>query len=265
MARRPPPVETAATGWRWALVGGVLGVALTLAIFAPARWLAGSLAQWSNGHLQLVNPRGTVWSGSAGLVLSSGGGGAEAISLPGNLKWRLRPGWNSVLAELDIPCCAKQPVQLKASPRAGGLRLDWQDSQTRWPAALLGGFGAPWNTLKLEGVLDVSTRAWSMQWDGPTLTVAGRAALDATDMSSSLSTLRPMGSYRLTLDGGPAPTLLLTTREGSLQLTGSGRWTGTAFRFDGEASAAAGREEALSNLLNIIGRRTGARSLITLG
>ncbi|AMM23942.1 type II secretion system protein N [Variovorax sp. PAMC 28711] len=265
MARRPPPPDTAAFGWRWALVGGLLGVVLATAVFAPARWLASSLAQWSNGHLQLVNPRGTVWNGSAGLVLSSGGGGAESISLPGHLDWALRPRWNSVAAALRIPCCATQPVQFTASPRAGGLRLDWQDSQSRWPAALLGGFGAPWNTLKPEGVLDLSTQAWSIEFDGPKLVMAGRAALDATDMSSSLSTLRPMGSYRLTLDGGPAPTLLLTTREGSLQLSGSGRWNGRGFRFDGEASAAPGREEALSNLLNIIGRRNGARSLITLG
>ncbi|RYY92801.1 MAG: type II secretion system protein N, partial [Comamonadaceae bacterium] len=42
-------------------------------------------------------------------------------------------------------------------------------------------------------------------------------------------------------------------------------WNGRALRFDGEASAAPGREDALSNLLNIIGRRDGARSLITLG
>jgi general secretion pathway protein N len=74
-----------------------------------------------------------------------------------------------------------------------------------------------------------------------------------------------MGSYRITVDGGPTPTLLLTTRDGGLQLNGSGRWNGRAMRFDGEASAAPGREDALSNLLNIIGRRQGARSLITLG
>jgi general secretion pathway protein N len=43
-----------------------------------------------------------------------------------------------------------------------------------------------------------------MQWDGPRC--ARRAAtLDATDISSSLSTLKPMGSYRLTLEGGPRP------------------------------------------------------------
>jgi general secretion pathway protein N len=74
-----------------------------------------------------------------------------------------------------------------------------------------------------------------------------------------------MGSYRAALEGGLSPTLLLTTHEGSsLLLSGSGRWNGAALRFDGEASAAPGREDALSNLLNIIGRRDGARSLITL-
>jgi general secretion pathway protein N len=37
------------------------------------------------------------------------------------------------------------------------------------------------------------------------------------------------------------------------------------FRFSGQASAAAGAEAALNNLLNIIGRRQGARSVISIG
>ena len=40
---------------------------------------------------------------------------------------------------------------------------------------------------------------------------------------------------------------------------------GSRLRFTGEASAAPEREAALSNLLNIIGRRNGARSIITIG
>ena len=44
-----------------------------------------------------------------------------------------------------------------------------------------------------------------------------------------------------------------------------GQWVGQRLRFAGEASATPEREGALSNLLNIIGRRNGARSLITLG
>lgn len=262
-AFRPP--RPASHGWRWALLGTVLGASLALSVFAPARWLAAGLASATGGRLQLVNARGTVWNGTSGVVFSSGAAGTESISLPGALAWTLRPGWGSVNASLDLPCCATQPLVLKAHPRLDGVQLDWNDGSSRWPAAMLAGFGAPWNTLKPEGTLELSTQALTMQLQRTQLAVAGRATLDATDISSSLSTLRPMGSYRITIEGGTAPTLLLTTREGSLQLNGSGRWNGRAMRFDGEASAAPGREDALSNLLNIIGRRDGARSLITLG
>jgi len=261
----PTTHPTSGPGWRWAVLGGCIGAALALALFAPARWLAAGLAQWSNGHLQLVNARGTVWNGTAAVVFSSGAGGAESISLPGQLDWTLRPRWDGITASLDLPCCATQPLAFKGRPRSDGLELEWRDGQSRWPAAMLAGFGAPWNTLKLEGTLDLSMQALVLRWSGPKLALAGRATLDATDISSSLSTLKPMGSYRIALEGGPVPSLLVTTREGSLQLNGSGRWNGTAMRFDGEASAAPGREDALSNLLNIIGRRDGARSLITLG
>ena len=57
-------------------------------------------------------------------------------------------------------------------------------------------------------------------------------------MSSRLSTLSPMGSYRLTLHGGPSPSLELSTLEGSLQLSGQGQWVAQRLRFSGVASAA---------------------------
>ena len=84
-------------------------------------------------------------------------------------------------------------------------------------------------------------------------------------MATSLSTLKPMGSYRLNWQGGSVPTLSLSTLEGSLQLSGQGRWTEGRLHFNGEASAAPERADALANLLNIIGRRDGARSIIKVG
>jgi general secretion pathway protein N len=74
-----------------------------------------------------------------------------------------------------------------------------------------------------------------------------------------------MGSYRIILQGGQTPTLQLDTLEGSLDLSGRGSWVGSRLRFTGVATAAPERESALSNLLNIIGRRSGARSIITIG
>ncbi|WP_038207471.1 MULTISPECIES: type II secretion system protein N [Xenophilus] len=269
MARRDAllPVSHAA-GWRWALLGGLLGVLAALAVWAPARWLAGALEGWSGGHLRLVQARGTVWNGSAGVVLASGAGGADPVSLPGRLAWRLRPALDGVRGRLDLPCCTPQGLGFRAQvagAAGAGWRLAWQDAPSRWPAAMLSGLGAPWNTLRPEGTLDLRTRGFSLRWRDGRLDFDGAATVDAVDISSSLSTLRPMGSYRVALEGGPAASLLLTTTEGSLQLAGSGRWTGRAMRFSGEAAAAPGSEDALSNLLNIIGRREGARSIISLG
>lgn len=259
------PFSNHRTAWRWAVVGGLLGALVALAFYAPARWLAGALERATDGHLQLQNARGTVWNGTANVVFASGAGGGDRTALPGLLTWQLWPRWDGAGARLDLPCCAPQPLELQARPGGGGLTVQWKDGRSRWPAAMLTGLGAPWNTLKPEGTLDVSSQGFSMAFSEDRLRFGGRAILEATDISSSLSTLRPMGSYRVTLDGGPSATVLLTTQGGSLQLSGSGTWNGQALRFNGEASAAAGSEDALSNLLNIIGRREGARSLITLG
>ena len=107
-----------------------------------------------------------------------------------------------------------------------------------------------------------------LQIENKQVQLQGQAQLDALGMSTRLSTLRPMGSYRLVLQGGrhgEAPTLQLSTLDGALLLSGSGQWVGQRLRFTGEARAAPEREAALANLLNIIGRRSGARSIITLG
>ena len=62
-----------------------------------------------------------------------------------------------------------------------------------------------------------------------------------------------------------AALLKLSTDSGALQLVGQGQWLGAGLRFQGQASAAPGSEAVLSNLLNIIGRRQGALSIISIG
>ena len=61
------------------------------------------------------------------------------------------------------------------------------------------------------------------------------------------------------------PALTLSTLDGALLLSGTGQWTGSQFRFRGEARAAPGAEGELDNLLNFFGRRQGALSLISIG
>jgi general secretion pathway protein N len=251
--------------WRWAWAGSLLGLALAGLLCAPARWLAAGVAQASQGHVQLADPRGTVWNGSAQLVLSGGADSHDRTALPERLGWKIRPALPGLSVGLWAECCMAQPLQLHATPHWGGGQLTLTDSQSHWPAPLLAGLGAPWNTLQPEGTLALNTQALVLDWNAGRMVLAGQARLEAIDMASRLSTLKPMGSYRLTLNGGTPITLQLETLGGSLQLSGSGQWVGARLRFEGTATAAPDRVDALSNLLNIIGRRDGARATIKVG
>lgn len=247
------------------MAGAALGIVSAVIAFAPARWLADAVAQASGGQLLLLQPRGTVWTGSAQLVLTGGNASNDRTALPGRVDWRLRPTWTGVRAQLMSSCCTPEPINAQARLGWSRLQLSVADSQTQWPAALLTGLGTPWNTLQPQGQLVLQTRSLVANWAAGRMVLAGQAQLDARAMSSRLSTLRPMGSYRLVVQGGDVPTLTLSTLEGALQLSGTGQWVGQRLRFAGEATAAPEREAALSNLLNIIGRRSGARSIITVG
>lgn len=252
--------------WSWAIAGALIGLTLATAVFAPARWLATVVNQASGQRVSLANAGGSLWQGSSQLVLSGGAGSENAVALPGQISWRIRPTWVGLTIAVSADCCTREPLQLLAEITgwsSGKLRLG--DGQSQWPASLLAGLGTPWNTVQAQGQLIASTQDFTAEWAQGRMTLAGRVQLDALNVSSRLSTLSPMGSYRFTLQGGPSPTLDLTTLEGSLQLTGQGQWVAQRLRFTGVASAAPERVEALSNLLNILGRRDGARSIITMG
>lgn len=251
--------------WGWATLGAVWGLVIALVWFAPAAWLASTVASATAGRLQLVDARGTVWTGSARLVLAGGAGSRDRAVLPGRMDWQLRPAWGGLAVQLMADCCTTVPLQARVFPSLRGVSVQVSDASSQWPAGLLAGLGTPWNTVQAEGSLQLVTQGVTLAWFEGRMTLGGRTELQALGMSSRLSTLKPMGSYRVTLTGGTAPLLELSTIEGSMQLSGTGHWVGSRLRFEGVASAAPEHEAALANLLNIIGRRNGARSIITLG
>jgi general secretion pathway protein N len=246
-------------------VGALIGLLLALTLFAPATWVAAAVDRASGGQVQLIDASGTLWNGSARLLLTGGSGSRDQAALPGQLRWRLRPAWTAFSLQLNTDCCTPVPLQMRIDPNWDGARVQVADGQSQWPAAVLAGLGTPWNTVQADGTLSLSTQGFSLTSNAGRISMTGNAVITALGISSQLSTLKPMGSYRLAVTGGNAPALDLTTLEGSLQLTGNGKWVGSRLRFEGEARAAPEHEAALANLLNIIGRRSGARSIITLG
>jgi general secretion pathway protein N len=257
---------------RLAWTGALLGLLIALIVFAPASWLAAGIAWGSNGKVQLVNTRGTVWRGQGDLLLTGGEGSRTESALPQGLRWRLKPTWSerqpAVALALETPCCATQPMRITLLPGLKKTTLRVAEFSSQWPAVLLAGLGTPWNTLRPEGQLALASKGLTVQRFEGRLKLEGSLQVDALDMTSRLSTLRPLGSYRVLLDATPegnSALLRLTTLNGGLQLQGNGRWVGARLRFQGFAQAAPGRETALENLLNIIGRRDGPRSILAVG
>jgi len=267
---------------RWAALGAAAGALVALVAFAPAAWLAGAVAQTTDERLLLADARGTVWQGSAVLVLTGGSGSRDASALPGRLHWRLGLDGTALALRARQACCLNGELLLRVVPGLGRLRIELPVNTAagaagvaigQWPASWLVGLGTPWNTMQPAGTLQLSSPGlWLEQVQGR-WRFSGRAELLLGSMASRLSTLDTLGSYRLLLagdaSGGEAATLQLSTTSGALQLSGSGQFLGSGaashLRFRGQASAEAGSEAVLNNLLNIIGRRQGAVSVISIG
>lgn len=250
-----------------ALGTGVLAGSLT---FAPARWWAEAAGAATGGRVQLTQPIGSVWRGEAGVVLHGDGG---ALTLPGGIAWRVGLSLEptpSVALDLTLRCCATQQWQWRLGWLEGAWTIESRPHRMTWDLAWLHALGSPWNTLGLQGSvqLEVHSLRWPLVRDAAAgRQPSGRWSADVVDLSAAVSTVRPLGSYRLRGDlAGPSgPTVTLSTLAGDLQLEGEGVWQGGRLVFRGIAQAAPQRLDALSNLLNLLGRRDGARAHLRLG
>ena len=260
-------------GLGWNLAAALLGMMLAVVMFAPASWLARAVASASNQQLLITETRGTVWNGSGMLVLTGGSDSRDASILPGRLSWAIGLRTSGLLLRASQACCINGELQMLLKPGLGRLEItlsNQADWLARWPAAWLAGLGTPWNTLQLGGSLRLSAQDLSLKFSQGHWRQSGQIDIEMSNLSSRLSTLAPLGSYRLRITPGAgnsgASSISLSTSDGALLLSGQGSLGGPGKTyFKGEAASAPGRETALNNLLNIIGRRQGARSVISIG
>jgi len=262
----------------WALSGAVVGALLAVVALAPAAWLAGAVADASEQRLLLADARGTIWSGSAVPVLTGGADSRDASALPGRLQWRLGFDAGALALRARHACCLNGELALRWTPGWSRHRVELQPPAGpagepgiigQWPAAWLVGLGTPWNTLQPSGSIRVASPGLALESVQGRWLLDGRIVIDLDAMASRISALDELGSYRLVLEGdsahGESAQVQLSTLRGALQLSGRGEWAASKLRFQGQAGAAAGSEAVLNNLLNIIGRRQGALSVISIG
>jgi general secretion pathway protein N len=209
---------------------------------------------------------------------------AQPCCLPQGLEVVLQKqlkGWRVTVSGADGAAAQGPRAAPGAQPGQGFIGGPGADASTplgEWPASLLIGLGWPANTLQPNGLLSVKAQQLAFVIRDNRLAMEGHAQFEIRQASSRITTLDTLGSYRLAIDGAPPPPpgatpgagtgrtrITLTTLEGALILDGNGEIGPDGAHFHGTARAAPGSEAPLNNLLNIIGRRNGALSVISIG
>lgn len=219
----------------------------------PARWLVRVLDPAL--PIAIANAGGTIWNGTALVAI---GPPENRRLVPGAVTWHW--GWGGV--DVRHPWLAG-PLHLQPSWR--GLGISGQSLHA--PADALAALGAPFNTLAPSGRLELKWQAYAPGDSG----AAPLFEAQWLDAGSALSTVQPLGNYRLlanrTAKGDVV--LKLSTLQGRLRLQADGSWDGTRLRLEGVAEPAPEASDnekiALDPLLTALGRRSGARSTFTIG
>lgn len=235
------------------LIVAGLSVFITVMVMLPAAWIVPQFTRVTAGHVNLVDPAGSLWRGSATLMLAASSDGSGATLLPGRVEWttaflplltgRVRMTMRQTEA---MPDAVLVDASLRGSTMSAGA--------IAVPATLLAGLGAPFNTLDLDGNVRL---AWS-PWRVFGTDAFGRLTVTLAEMSSRVSLVKPLGSYEAVLQAqGASSTLDLSTQKGPLLLDGHGTFSRASASFNGTASATPDQRENLAGLLNLLGRPTG--------
>ena len=237
----------------WSLAG-ILSVAVTALAFFPAAYLAPIIEQQTRGKLTLGDASGSVWHGSAFIGSAPGGNDPITPLLPGRFSWRISP----LLLLGDVDVVLENPAALSNAIRitGGWHALQISPATLDLPAERLSSLGAPLNTIQPSGQMRLSWQPLQLALAQGTMSLTGQMDLAMQDIAARLSPVKPLGAYNLRLAWhGQTAEVALTTLKGPMLLDGSGILNNGRLTFSGTAQAAAGQQERLANLLNLLGQR----------
>lgn len=230
----------------WALL--VFVYLCTLIVSTPASIFSLLARHFSDGHVELANTQGSIWSGSANPILYQRGGGLVVLD---SLHWDI-DALVLLMGELNIEMnwndeFQTTPMSVKISRHQAELRHAYIPLQ----AILLDELSDFLKPAGLRGKVILKSESILITAQG----IQGSATADWLNASSFFSSVSPLGDYRLTFSGTPSGIdVALNTISGALILNGHGRFIiPKGLSFNGTAQAAKGKEEELRELLGQLG------------
>ena len=238
--------------WRRTLkaAGLLLALACSYLAMLPATWLDALLQNVSLGTLGMTATRGSLWRGEGSLQAVQPSG--EAVTLA-PVNWDVALGeLLSLQLHLVMRSAQDGATVLDVALKPGQIRI--QSARLQLPATLLGVLSPTLRAADLSGQCLLQAKDVLLE-KGRT---SGTAQVAWQGAGSSLSRIRPLGSYQLLLSGqGNGLDFRLMTLAGPLSLDGSGHWVPnqkSVYQITATPTEATRRD--LVPLLRMMGRET---------
>lgn len=236
---------------RYSALGIVLYLVF-LIVTAPAVWMAWVAVRFSRGVVSLNQPEGTLWHGRGDLVIHDASSPPKRL---GRIRWTVNPLW-FIAGRIQMHTTVNGPgTDVDGDLRLGYRQITLAGLSASFPAQLITVFYSPATLFNPSGRVHVSAKQFTLDRSS----ARGNTIIQWESAATSLSSVRPLGNYRLSLDGrGKTATLQLETLNGDLALSGQGQWQVTSgqFQFNGVAKPLAHATE-LGPLLQLFGPDTG--------
>lgn len=234
-------------------VFGLVFYLLFLIIEMPASWFAWGLNRYTSGIVRLDPIAGSLWQGSGRLVIY------YPQTVPhdfGNAEWRINPLW-LITGRVQVGLQTnKQDMKVKTTFSLGKGTIALKDTDATFPATFISDLYQPAIMIGPQGQVRLTTSDLVFGQQN----VEGSAALEWLAATSSLSSVQPLGDYRLDITGaGKTANLKLTTLHGDLELTGQGQWqmANGQIQFTGMANSQK-REKELESFMPLLGKDMGS-------
>jgi general secretion pathway protein N len=241
------------TRWLLYVIFGLVFYLLFLITEMPASWFAWGLNRYTQGTVRLDPTAGSLWSGKGRLVIYYPTTTPHEL---GQTEWRINPLW-LVAGRVQLSVqTSHQDRQIKTTLGVARNSFMLMDTDAELPAPFIARIYPPLSLISPQGKVRISTEGLTLSPG----TVDGVAALEWINAGSSLSSVQPLGDYRLDITGAEKnANLKLTTLRGDLEFTGQGQWqtqTGQ-IQINGSALPRA-RAGELESLLSMIGPDQGS-------
>lgn len=241
---------------RWVYwVGGVFVCLIVLLCQFPARWVLSPIGTQTQCKVLIESPTGSIWQGSAAIGFSEpaidGKSCRPALAVTERFFWDMSCQPLSLTCKVTVETPAlNKPLQISIRP--GDIRV--ADNEARLPAQILEVLGAPWTLLHPRAQLHARWSDLTLQ----TANASGSLRISLNDLISPISQIQPLGSYDVQADlSAEGINYTLSTSKGPLLLQAQGTANNQGATGQGEANATPEMKEALTGLLNLIGKRQG--------